>query len=190
MNSRVLQIRTDALTAEYIYTKKLKHIDQLSVSITCLTILVPVIYSSAILIGKGTSVEFWINVISIVLSAFLLSLSIFSLIIRVDQKRELCLIGRRLNIDISSDALDVLDKDDSELAWFYKYIAKVDSNDLENIGDISAEDKKNAYLYSLKKLFPGRADTVCSFCQASPFNFKKGSCQVCGNTPKGEQQCL
>ena len=184
MNERVLQIRTDALAAEYIYTKKLKNIGQLSIVLTCLTIIVPVLISSAAFIGKSTPAEYWINMASIVLGALLLSLSIFSLVARIDQKRESYLIGRRLNVDISSDALELLDKDDSELAWFYKYIAKMDSNDLENIGSISNEEKNNAYLYSLKKLFPGRSDTVCSFCGASPFNFKKGSCQVCGNTPK------
>lgn len=185
MNQRILQIRTDALVAEYLYSNKLNNIGCLSLSITCLTILVPVLFSSAAFLAKGTPLESWMNIVSVILSAILVSLSIFSLIFKVDQKRESCLIARRLNIDVSSDALDLLDKDDSELEWFYKYIAKMDSTDLENIGNASDKKKKNAYIYSLKKLFPGRSDTVCSFCGASPFSFQKGSCQMCGNKPKG-----
>lgn len=184
MNQRVLQIRTDALAAEYIYTRKLKSIGYLSAAITCLTIIVPVLFSSAAFIAKGTPAESWMNIASGILSAILVSLSIFALIFRVDQKREGYLIGRRLNIDVSSEALELLEKNDSDLEWFYKYIAKMDSTDLENIGDVSDKEKRKAYLYSLKKLFPGRSDTVCSFCGASPFNFNKGSCQMCGNTPK------
>ncbi|MCQ8234175.1 mobilome CxxCx(11)CxxC protein [Pectobacterium carotovorum] len=186
MNQRILQIRTDALVAEYLYTKKLKKIGYLSVTITCLTIIVPVLFSAAVLFAKGTSYEPWINIISTILSVILVTLSILSLIFKVEQKREDCMIARRMNIDVSSEALDLFEKNDSDLEWFYKYIAKMDSTDLENIGDISVEEKKNAYIYSLKKLFPGRSDTVCSFCDASPFRFQKGSCQMCGNTPKGE----
>lgn len=186
MNKRILQIRTDALAAEYLYTKKLKSIGYLSITITCLTIIVPVLFASAVFVAKGTSIESWMNIVSGVLSAILISLAIFSLIYRVDQKREGYLIGRRLNIDVSSDALELLDKNDSELEWFYKYIAKMDSTDLENLGDVPEDEKKSAYIYSLKKLFPGRSDVVCSFCSASPFSFKKGPCQMCGNTPKGE----
>ncbi|EPY4332246.1 Uncharacterised protein [Klebsiella pneumoniae] len=186
MNQRVLQIRTNALVAEYLYTNKLKNIGYLSLAITCLTIIVPVLFSSAAFLAKGTPLESWMNIVSVILSAILVSLSIFSLIFRIDQKRENCLIGRRLNIDVSSDALDSLNKNDAELEWFYKYIAKMDSSDLENIGNVSDKERKSAYIYSLMKLFPGRSDTVCSFCGASPFSFQKGSCQICGNTPKGE----
>ncbi|WP_039661569.1 MULTISPECIES: mobilome CxxCx(11)CxxC protein [Pantoea] len=185
MNQRILQIRTDALVAEYLYTDKLKSIGYLSITITCLTLLVPVLFSAAAFLAKGTSLESWMNIVSVILSAILVSLSIFSLIFKIDQKRESCLIGRRMNIDVSSDALDLLHKNDLELEWFYKYIAKMDSTDQENISDTSDKKRKRAYIYSLKKLFPGRSDTVCSFCNASPFSFKKGSCQVCGNTPKG-----
>ncbi len=184
MNHRVLQIRTDALVAEYIYTDKLRNIGWLSSAITCLTIIVPVLFSSAAFIAKGTPFESSMNIVSVILSVILVSLSILSLIFRVDQQRENCLICRRLNIDVSSDALDLLDKNDSELEWFYKYVAKMDSADQENISSVSDKKRQKAYIYSLKKLYPGRSDTVCSFCRASPFNFQKGSCQVCGNTPK------
>lgn len=184
MNDKVLQIRTDALVAEYIYTKKLKNIGYISIAITCLTILVPIMFSGAILITKGTNYEGTLNTASIVLSAALLSLSVLSLILKLDQKRESFLIARRLNIYVSSEALKLTDKADTELSWFYNYLAEIDSRDQENIGEVSENLKKEAYRHALKKLMPGRSDTVCSICHASPFKFIAGSCQVCGNTPK------
>lgn len=184
MNESVLQIRTNALVAEYIYTKMLKKIGYMSIAITCLTILVPIIFSAAILIAKGTEYESVFNSISIALSAVLLSLSILALILKLDHKRENYLIARRSNIYVSSEALKLIEKEDTELSWFYNYLAEMDSRDLENIGEISEELKKEAYRHSLKKLIPGRSDTLCSVCHASPFTFISGSCQVCGNTPK------
>lgn len=184
MNNKVLQIRTDALVAEYIYSKRLSRLGFVSTVIVCLTILVPILFSSAILLAKGTKYENLINLVSVVLSSALLGLSVLSLILKLDQKRESFLISRRSNIYVSSEALKLLDKDDLDLSWFYNYLAEMDSRDQENIGDVSENLKRKAYRHSLKKLMPGRSDTVCSICHASPFKFKTGSCQVCGNTPR------
>src|SRR5690606_17633281 len=141
-------------------TQRLKKIGYLSIAITSLTIIVPILFSSAAFIAKGTVAEPWMNIISVILSAVLLSLSILALILKIDQKRENCIIGRRLNIDVSNEALKLLDNDDSEFDWFYKYVSIMDSSDTENIGDASENNKKEAYRYSLKKLHPGRSDTV------------------------------
>lgn len=184
MNDRVLQVRTDALVAEYIYTIKLRTLGYISTAITCLTIVVPIIFSAAILIAKGTSYENALNVASVVLSAVLVSLSVLSLIFKLDQKRESFLIARRSNIYVSSEALKLIDKSDTELSWFYNYLTEMDSRDQENIGEVSKNLKQEAYRHSLKKLMPGRSDAACSVCHASPFKFIAGSCQVCGNTPK------
>lgn len=184
MNNRILQIRTDALVAEYIYGEKLSKIGCISTAIVCLTVLVPIVFSAAILIAKGTEYESALNTASIALSAVLLCLSVLSLILKFDQKRESFLIARRLNIYVSSEALKILEKEEAELSWFYNYLAEMDSRDQENIGNVSEKLKQQAYRHSLKKLMPGRSDTVCSICHASPFKFKAGSCQVCGNTPE------
>lgn len=185
MNSRVLQIRTDALAAEYVYSKKLSAIGRITVTITCLVILTPIFTSAAILLAKGTKFEAALNASSIVLSAFLLGLSVFSLIIKLDSKKESYLISRRLNIYVSSEALKMIDKSNDELTWFFNYQAEMDSRDQENIGEISDKLRQEAYRYALKKQIPGDSGVVCAICRSSPFEFKKGSCQVCGNTQKG-----
>ncbi|MCI1006494.1 mobilome CxxCx(11)CxxC protein [Herbaspirillum sp. C7C8] len=184
MSDRLLQARTDALAAEYIYAEKLRDLGYVSTSITILTVIVPIIFSAALLITKGGPYEVQFNIASILLSAVLLSVSILSLILKLEQKRESYLIGRRSNIYVSSEALKLLGKDEAELEWFYTYLAEMDAKDQENIGQVSDGFKQKAYRHSLKKLMPGQTDIVCSICSASPFTFKAGTCQLCGNTPK------
>lgn len=190
MNPRVLQIRTDALVAEYLYKIKLEKIGWLSITINTLTIIVPTLFSAALLITKGTQYEFKVNVFSIVISYILLALSVFSLILRVEQNRENYLIGRRNNIYISNEALKLLNKKDEELDWFYNYLVEMDSKDQENLNSISKKLQQEAYRYSLKKQIPGQSNVVCSICNASPFKFKKScifphktTCETCGNLP-------
>jgi mobilome CxxCx(11)CxxC protein len=186
MNERILQIRTDALAAEYIYSLKLDRIEKFTTSINILTLIVPVFIMSTLLMAKGGEYESQANIFSIFISAILLGLSIISLIFRFEQKRESYIIGRRSNIYVASEALKNINEDDSNLTWFYNYQVEMDSKDRENIGNIPIELKQKAYRYSLERLSPGKSDTVCPICKASPFVFKKGACQTCGNTPKDQ----
>ena len=184
MNERVVQIRTDSLVAEYIYTVKLNYIKIITIVINVLTITVPIIVTSALLVTKGTNYENQLNILSIIISSLLLSLTILALIFQVEQKKENYIIARRLNIFVSNESLKNIEEKDLNLTWFYSYLVEIDSKDKENIGNVSKKLKQKAYRDSLEKLFPGKNDTVCSICLASPFKYKKGSCQVCGNTPK------
>lgn len=184
MNEKVKQIRTDALAAEYIYTVKLSRIGWLTTCISVLTIIVPILFTSVLLASKGSEYESLLNYVSIGLSAVLLSLSVLSLILRMDKKKEDYLIGRRSNIYVSSEALKVINEDDEKLTWFYNFLVEIDSRDQENLGQVSSRLKQKAYRHSLMKLNPGQNDTVCSVCNASPFIYKKGNCQICGNTPR------
>lgn len=184
MNDKVVQIRTNALVAEYIYTRKLSNVRLLNVIIRSLTVIVPLLLITALFIAKSTQYEDVTNLAATIVSSVLLSLAIFSMIIQLDQKIESYLIGRRLNISVAKDALKNIETKDNKLEWFYNYLAEMDSKDQENIGKVPKKLEMEAYRHSLKTLFPGETDTVCSICMASPFVYRKGSCQVCGNTPK------
>lgn len=184
MNEKVVQIRTNALVAEYIYSDKLSNIRLLSTIISILTIIVPILIITALFIAKNTQYESYANIAAAIISSVLLSLTIISLILNLENKKESYLIGRRSNIYVANEALKLSDKKDSELKWFYNYLVEMDSKDQENIGMVSDELKQKAYRHSLMKLFPGRTDTVCSICKASPFKYEKGICQTCGNTPE------
>lgn len=183
MNPRVLQIRTDALSAEYIYSKKLGQLSVLNTTINVLSIILPILITACLLILKGGEYESIANNSSIAISAILLSLVVFANIIHINTKNESYLIGRRSNIYVGNEALKILNKTDSELEWFYNYLVEMDSKDKENIGNASLKLRQAAYRDSLKRLHPGLNNTTCSICGASPFVYKKGDCQVCGNTP-------
>lgn len=183
MNKRLLQIRSDSLSAEYIYTDKINKIEVISVTSNTLTIIVPILFSGALLIAKGTKHEEMLNIISIALSAILLSIVIFSLIFRIEQKKENYLIGRRSNTYIANEALRLIELENLDLTWFFNYVNEMDSKDKENIGKISENLKKEAYRNTLERIQPGQSDVICPICKKSPFSYKKGSCQVCGNTP-------
>lgn len=184
LNERVKQIRANALAAEYIYSEKLTGIGRISLALNILSIIVPILFSAALLITKGTKSEGIVNTISILLSAVLLAIAVLALLLRLEQKKEKYLIGRRSNLYVGNESLKVLDKPDSELGWFYNYVNEMDATDRENIDKVSVGMRQRAYRSALEKLHPGRNDTVCAICNASPFVFQKGSCQVCGNTPR------
>lgn len=65
--SKLLQIRTDALSAEYIYRHELNKISFVTTAITALTILVPVVITLALVWAKGTDYEQLMNGISYIL---------------------------------------------------------------------------------------------------------------------------
>ncbi|WP_229620728.1 mobilome CxxCx(11)CxxC protein [Vibrio parahaemolyticus] len=184
---KLLQIRTNALSAEYVYNKELSTIGIISSAITTLTILVPVVITLTLVWAKGTEYENFLNTISYVSSGGLLCLSIASLIFKLEQRREACLIGRRTNIAIGNEAQELIFNADLDPTWFYKFVAEQDAKDQENISNISNSVTQDAYRYTLKKLHPSDSKVVCAVCSASPYIFSKGSCQLCGNTPVNKE---
>ncbi|USH01086.1 hypothetical protein K6Q96_09040 [Grimontia kaedaensis] len=181
--SKLLQIRTDALSAEYIYRQELNKISFVTTAITALTILVPVVITLALVWAKDTDYEQLMNGISYISSGVLLCLSICSLIFKFEQRKEAYLIGRRTNISIGNEAQELISNSGLDVTWFYKFVAEQDARDQENISNISDSVTQEAYRYTLKKLQPSDSNVVCSVCSASPYIFSKGSCQLCGNTP-------
>ncbi|EOK5734482.1 mobilome CxxCx(11)CxxC protein [Vibrio vulnificus] len=180
---KLLQIRTDALSAEYVYNKELNKIGIASTAITALTILVPVIVTLTLVWAIGTEYEDLLNAISYVSSGCLLCLSIGSLIFKLEQKKEAYLIGRRTNISIGNEAQELMSNTNLDPTWFYKFVAEQDAKDQENVSEISESVKQEAYRYTLMKLHPSDSNVVCAVCSASPYIFTKGSCQLCGNKP-------
>lgn len=183
-NERVKQIRTNALVAETMYTKLITKLDTIRFTINVLTIIVPIMFSAAQFLLKGTSWESVGNITSVILSAALLALSVYSLIIGTDEKNLKFHIGRNDNIYVSNEALRLMASQDVNLEWFFNYVSQMDMRDSSLFGAPDENLKKEAYREALKKLIPGSSDIVCPVCKASPFKFTHGTCQVCGNTPK------
>jgi mobilome CxxCx(11)CxxC protein len=69
-----------------------------------------------------------------------------------------------------------------ELNWFYKYVNEIDNQDNETFASVSEETRKKTYREALKEMNPGDHTITCPICNSSPWKYKEGDCQLCGNT--------
>lgn len=189
MYSRLLQIRLEALTADFIYTKKINDLANITKIINFFTIIFPVLILAVTSLAKGTCYEGLFNIISFLIGAIFLCLTIWSFVAGYESQKERYILGRRENKFIASESLKFLEAktQDSELSWFFNYVNERDSIDSENIGIYNEVLRQQAYRESLKRLIPGSSEITCAFCKASPFKFEKGGCELCGNTPQEDE---
>lgn len=186
-NEKIKQIRMNALVAEHVYSHRLTQLNIFKLIIDVLTIILPILVTSVLLVIKGTAFEAMGNIASILLSALLLGLVVFSLLLKFEDKKTQYQIGRKDNIYVANEALKLLSEPDDKLNWFYTYIAEMDSRDSDAIGAVSEDVRQEAYRKALMKLVPGSTSVVCPVCFASPFKYIKGLCQVCGNSPQKKE---
>lgn len=184
VNKRIEQIRTDALVAKSIHTKRLRDANAYKIALRVLTIIVPILFLSARYWAKGTFLENPTDVAASIGSILLLCLSIYALIVNLDGKILKYSVGIKSNVYVASDALKLINESNEEkLNWFYTYVAEMDTVDADNLSNVKAEEKQAAYREALMQLYPGNNSVICPICGASPFKFKKGDCQVCGSKP-------
>lgn len=181
---RLRQIRMDALTAVFLYSRGLRWLSLFSNSLTFASILTPISILVVLNSPIGAANREAFENVSYISSAVLLMLSIAALIFRIEVKKEAYIAGRASNIFIASEALKLLANPEQDVAWFVTYTSGQDTVDQNNLGNVDDGVRKAAYRESLKRLFPGDASVVCSFCGSSPHSFEKGDCQLCGNRSK------
>lgn len=183
-NKRIAQIRTDALVAKFVYMRRLNKANLVKIIVTALTIITPILFIATQSLTKNSAAESATNIAAFIGSVLLLCLAIYTLIINLDSKIQEYVIGKKNNIDVASEASKLINESDEEkLSWFYKYIAQMDSIDTGSLSDAKNEEKQDAYREALKQLYPGDNSVICPICGASPFRYKPGNCQTCGNTP-------
>ncbi|AWB79011.1 MULTISPECIES: mobilome CxxCx(11)CxxC protein [Stenotrophomonas] len=178
---KLLQIRMDALTAAFIYSRNLYWIAISSSSLVLGSILTPIFILLALSIPAGQAHREFFEVASQLSSAILLLWSVAALILKVEVKKEAFIAGRAANNFIASEVLKLLADPQQDLGWFITYVSRQDTVDQDNLGGLSERLRKKAYRQSLKQLFPGDASVVCGVCGLSPYKFKRGDCQLCGN---------
>ena len=86
------------------------------------------------------------------------------------------------NIYIANECDNLSSLSDTELNWFYKYVSEMDTQDNDTFSKISDDERKETYRAALKEFAPGNFTITCPICNSSPWKFKKGGCQLCGNT--------
>lgn len=178
---KLLQFRMNALTAVFIYSRKLRWISISSSALMLCSILTPVLIILALNMSAGQAYRGVLEFASQLSSAVLLLWSIAVLILKVEVKKEAFIAGRAANNFIAGEALKLLSDSQQDLGWFITYVSRQDSVDQDNLGSLEGRRRKEAYRHSLKQLFPGDASVVCDVCRQSPYRFQEGDCQLCGN---------
>ena len=180
---KLLQARTNALTAEHVYSVKLRSLGKLSNSLLVVSLLTPIVILLAQFPAKGTAFEPLVQVLSYISSGALLILSVTSLALGVESKKESFQSARAANTFIANESQELIDTPTQDATWFFRFVANQDSIDQKNISEIDDDLRKESYRESLKRLVAGDSSVRCPVCNLSPYKFKPGICQLCGNGP-------
>jgi len=183
MLDKLQQTKLNAISARILHTQCKMKLERTNLIIAFLTVIVPTLFIIAIFTSKGTSFENGVNVVSFILSVFLICVSVWSYIRNINDRIVTHKLGVKNNIYIITECDNLVKGSAENIEWFFRYVAEMDTQDLDSLSLISETTRQTTYRQALKELIPGDVTIVCSLCQASPWKYKKGSCQLCGNTP-------
>lgn len=184
---KVRQTKMDALAAKYLHEERLKRLDWLNPLVDVLAVAVPVLYGAFRLLAKGTEYSDFFEHSWEILAALLVVAVVVKLVFKWQDKSE----GHRRmmaeNIVLAGQADYLLGKattaSGENAIYFFRMAELLEKNDREILGTIKDVERQSAYRKALKELTPGSVSTKCPKCNASPWDFTPGSCQLCGNTP-------
>lgn len=182
MTVKIQQTKLNAISAKNLHRKSKWKYELINGVVLFLTIIVPLLFIIAQYVSKGTNSETMINIISFVLSVTLIAVSIFSMIIKVGDKIVIHKIGIKNNLYISNECDNLSALGEEELKWFFRYVTEIDNQDNDTFSNVGDKTKRKTYREALKEFSPGDYTITCPVCNSSPWKFKKGDCQLCGNT--------
>jgi mobilome CxxCx(11)CxxC protein len=184
MTEKIDQTKLNAISAKILHRKSKWKYELINNIVLLFTIIVPLMFIIAQFVAKGTAIENTINLISFVLSITLICVSVASIIFKVNDKIVIHEMGMKNNIFIASECDNAGGLSENELKWFFRYVNEMDNKDISSFANISDKVRKKIYREALKELVPGCHTITCPVCNSSPWKYKKGTCQLCGNTPK------
>lgn len=181
---RIRQKKTDALAAKYLHVRRRRDINWRNRSIDFLALAVPTLYFVARYAAKGTSQQWWVELLWEAIAAVLVVMTICKMSFRWEEsgQQHSTLIGENLSLVRQADALLVSTRPPSEDAVkaYFELADRIEKDDIESLAGAPTSERQEAYCDALKEF---QAGTVCPICNASPWRFSAGSCQACGNTP-------
>lgn len=183
LNDKLRQFKMNALTAQVLHAMRINRYSILIKIEKLLTVVVPLLYLILLYISKGTSWETIIGVISTILSILLIGVSVISMILGIEGKLDDHKLGLKGNKLICNEVDNFISngKKEEELEWFFKYVAEVDAKDHEIFAAVKPKEKQYAYREALKEFSHSNPHITCPVCDASPWKFVAGDCQLCGN---------
>lgn len=182
MQNKIEQTKLNATSAKILHRKGKNKFGRLNVLFLVLTLIVPLFFIIAQYVTKGTEYEFLMNNVSFGLSLVLIAISFLSLILKITDRITTHKIGMKNNIFISNECDSIGKLSEKEQEWFFRYVNEIDNNDIDTFAGISDKKRKETYREALKEIEPGNHEITCPICNSSPWKYKKGDCQLCGNT--------
>jgi mobilome CxxCx(11)CxxC protein len=183
IRNRIGQKRVDALSARILHEYALTKLRVFTTLIDLLALIVPVGYMTVRYLAKGTLYETVAEIIWECIAALLLILVITKLVLcwgdKIQQHAKL--VGQNISLATQENyLLSKLPLDTDAAQPFFLYSDVIEIGDRESLGTPRLKRKQRAYREALKEL---GHDVRCPLCRASPWHYKRGSCQACGNTP-------
>lgn len=182
MQNKIEQTKLNAISAKILHRKGKNRFERLNILFLVMTLIVPLFFIIAQYITKGTAYESLLNYVSFSLSLILIAISFLSLILKITDKLTTHKIGMKNNIFIANECDSIGKLTEKEQEWFFRYVNEIDTNDIDTFAGISEEKRKETYREALKEIEPGNHDVTCPICKSSPWKYKQGDCQLCGNT--------
>lgn len=181
----------DTLSAKYFHVWQLEPIKKVNFVIDILSFCVPALYFPIRYFAKGTRYQEVAEVSWEILAAVLGALALAKVIAKWQEKAEAHSRLRDENMTMFTEASKLLRDDNVSRETVDQFLARCDKLEGEDrglLGDPPKDRKQAAYREAMKEVTPGSVNVVCPICRASPYLFKKGSCDTCGNTPVDHAQ--
>jgi mobilome CxxCx(11)CxxC protein len=183
---QIRQAKMNALSAKHLHEKRLRPMSRLALAVDILAVAVPVLYWPVRYFFRGTAFELPAEIVWELLAGILAALAALKLGFQWQERFAKHARQRAANLVVVREADALLAKVSTaglkDVEWFLKLVSREDETDGELLAGISAEEKMEANRAALKEFNPGKI-TLCLNCNASPWEFKAGSCQMCGGTP-------
>jgi len=183
MTDKLTQTKLNAISAKILHRKSKAKYEIIDGAVAVLTIIVPILFIIAQYVTKGTGSQILFDNISFGLSLVLIAISVLAIILKITDKITVHKVGIKNNIYVANECDNLSSLPDQELEWFYRYVAEIDNLDIDIFSNIGSKVKRTTYREALKESSPGDHTIICPICKTSPWHYKKGSCQLCGNSP-------
>lgn len=182
MTNKIRQTKLNAISGKILHRKGKWKYEFINGLVAILTIIVPLLFIIAQYVSVGTTAENIINVVSFILSIVLIAVSVLAMILKVNDKVTIHKMGIKNNLYVANECDNLENLNESELQWFFRYVTEIDQQDNDTFANVSDNDKKKTYREAIKEFAPGDYEVTCPVCNSSPWKYKKGDCQLCGNT--------
>lgn len=184
MTDKLRQTKLNAISGKILHRRNKAKYEWFNGTVAILTIIVPILFIIAQYVTKGTTSEGLVNNISFSLALVLIAVSVVAMILKITDRITIHKVGIKNNLYVANECDNLSLLPDSDLEWFYRYVTEIDNLDLDTFAGVTDKTKRKTFREALKEFSPGDHTITCPVCNASPWEYKKGDCQLCGNTKK------